>query len=98
MEDEIIKLGIIEIKFLEGETRFDELPAIRESEWRLPKESEIEYIANLYINYDVLGKAGWYWTDTYWVYEISTNSRFKPDIYDTDLANTSAGVLLVRDI
>jgi hypothetical protein len=92
MEDKSINLGVIEIKFLEGFTRQDELRSIQESGWRLPTESEIEYISNLYIDYGVVGKDGWYWTDTRALYELDTQTNFRPHS-DSEFG----GVILIRE-
>jgi len=92
MEEHSINLGVIEIKFLEGFTRQDELRSIQGFGWRLPTESEIEYISNLYIDYNVVGKDGWYWTDTRALYELNTQTNFRPHS-DSEFG----GVILVRE-
>ena len=96
MEDEIIKLGIIEIKFLDGPSRGNELYIIQGSGWRLPTAYEIEYISNLYSDYKVVGRRGWYWVNTggLYLYEIGTGYHFRPP----NLDNEGGGVILVRDI
>lgn len=93
MEDRVINLSVIEIKFLDGWSKGDELHSIQGTGWRLPTESEMEYISNLYIDYGVVGKDGWYWTDTGVIYELDTKSHFKPLFNE----NESAGVILVKD-
>jgi hypothetical protein len=93
MDEKIIYLGVIEIKFLSGFSRMNELYAIKGSGWRLPTEAEMEYISDLYINYDIIGIDGWYWTDSGVLYELETQSHFKPN---ND--NESGGVILVRVI
>jgi len=96
MDEKVINLGIIEIKFLEESFRGNELYSIQISDWRLPTEYEIEYISNLYNNYKVVGRRGWYWVNTggLYLYEIDTQYHFRP----VDLDSEGAGVILVRDI
>jgi hypothetical protein len=92
MEETSINLGVIEIKFLGGFTRKDELYSIEGSGWRLPTEGEMQYISDLYINYNVVGMDGWYWTDSGVLYELETQSHFKPN-NDQEFG----GVILVRE-
>lgn len=96
MDERIINLGIIEIKFLKESFRGNELYRILVSDWRLPTGYEIEYISNLFDNYKVLGRRGWYWVSSggLHIYEIGTQYRFSP----SDLDNEGAGVILVRNI
>jgi len=93
MEDQIINLGIIEIMFLDGESRKDELSAVELSDWRLPTEAEMEYISDLYIAYNIVGHPGWYWTNTGVLYELDTQHAF---VVQND--NELGGIILVRDI
>ena len=93
MEDRVINLSVIEIKFLDGWSKGDELHSIQGTGWRLPTESEMEYISDLYIDYGVVGKDGWYWTDTGVIYELGTKTHFKPLFNE----NESAEVILVKD-
>ncbi len=94
MGDQTINLGIIEIMFLDGESRKDELSAVEMSSWRLPSEAEIEYISDLYIEYGVVGKPRWYWTNTGFLYELDTKHSFLVVHEDKE----SGGVILVKDI
>jgi hypothetical protein len=93
MDDQAINLGVIEIMFLDGESRKDELSAVELSDWRLPTEAEMEYISDIYIAYNIVGQPGWYWTSTGVLYELDTQHAFV-----VQNENESGGVILVRDI
>jgi hypothetical protein len=96
MYEKVINLGIIEIKFLDESFRGNELYSIHVSDWRLPTAYEIEYISNLYTDYKVVGRKGWYWVNTggLYLYEIGTQYHFRPFNLDSE----GGGVILVRDI
>jgi hypothetical protein len=94
MDDQTINLGIIEIIFLDGESRKDELSSVKMSDWRLPTEAEIEYISDIYIEYNIVGQPGWYWTNTGFLYELDTKHSFLVVHEDKE----SGRVILVKDL